>query len=327
VIEPQVLDLNERVQALGTMVRRLIGERIEVELRLGAGVPLVRADGSELDRLLMNLVLNARDAMPEGGSLRIETAACREADAAGSRTTPWVRLTVEDTGAGMSEETLAHAFEPFFTTKQVGKGSGLGLATCYGIATEAGGRIEVRSQPGRGTAVEVWLPGAAASAADADSPAPQPAPEGRETILLVEDDPKIRQVAAAGLRALGYRAIEAADGEAVSALLREPGLEPIDLVVSDMVMPREDGRSVVACGSAALKRQPASNGPHGPVLRSLSTSVATGAGRSYGLAGPGAGHSPRRSRRSATSPTKAGAARAAEPPVTSSSSTRRSLPS
>jgi PAS domain S-box-containing protein len=247
IVAPTVLDLNLVLDQVGRLLRRLIEENVTFTTVLAPGLSRVRADPVQLEQLILNLAVNARDAMPGGGRLTIETAEVTleigdpalDADCLPGR---YVRLTVTDTGTGMPPEVQAKIFEPFFTTKAPGKGTGLGLATVYGIVKLAGGSIRVVSTVGRGTTFTVHLPAAAGTAAGAPA-APVPAARGNETILLVEDEPAVRKLARISLEAKGYRVLEAGNG--VKALLeadRYPG--PIHLLVTDVVMPEMGGRQL-----------------------------------------------------------------------------------
>jgi PAS domain S-box-containing protein len=245
------LQLNELIPGLQQMLHRSIPESIAIELRLAPDLWMVRADAGQLEQLLLNLVVNAGDAMPDGGTLRIETANARydETSAgqlAGLVSGPYVRLTVTDTGHGMSKDVLAHAFEPFFTTKPTGKGTGLGLATVYGITKQAGGHVSIYSEVGRGTSIRALLP-AQIYATRRVVPLPvEPPNENAERadvmILLVEDEPAVRTAAARILRADGYGVVEASS-PAAAIELAGPGAR-IDLLVTDMVMPGMSGRDL-----------------------------------------------------------------------------------
>jgi PAS domain S-box-containing protein len=235
VLEPRIVELNDVITGLLKILRRTIGEDIELVTRLTAALDPVRADPVQLEQVLLNLIVNARDAMPQGGRLTIETSGIQ---LAGS---PGVRIAVSDTGIGMSEEVLAHLFEPFFTTKEQGKGTGLGLATAYGIVQQSGGEISVRSEPGVGTTFHVDLPRADADAvADQETPvngAPRP---GWETLLLVEDDDAVRYLTRQVLELQGYHVLAAPGGEAALELSRRfEG--PIHLLLTDVVMPQMSG--------------------------------------------------------------------------------------
>ncbi|MBX6366011.1 MAG: response regulator [Gemmatimonadetes bacterium] len=250
VLHPRVLDLNAVVRDFEGMLRRLIGEDIELVVRTGQDLGRVRADLSQIEQVIMNLVVNARDAMPDGGRLVIETANAR-LGANHPRKYGYVRpgayvlLAVEDTGHGMDERTRAQAFEPFFTTKEVGKGTGLGLATVYGIVKQSNGFIWVDSELGRGTRFEIYLP-----RVDEEPEALRPAVEagerlcqGSETILLVEDEEAVRSLATGVLRRSGYTVLEADCGEEALRLARAADRR-IDLLVTDVVMPRMSGKEV-----------------------------------------------------------------------------------
>ena len=246
-IETETLDLNAVVSRGSAVLRRLIGEDIELEVATDEAPAPVRADRSQLDQLLLNLIVNARDAMPSGGRLRIDVAAVELdfaaiAAAPGVEPGPYVRLSVADTGHGMPPEVRARIFEPFFTTKPVGRGTGLGLATVFGVVRQSGGFIEVDTAPGRGTRFDLFLPRVEAAPEPAPG-APESAAEARtgcETILLVEDESGLRRLAERALSSLGYRVISAAHGEEALRLSAERR-EPIDLVVTDLVMPGMGG--------------------------------------------------------------------------------------
>jgi PAS domain S-box-containing protein len=246
VLQPRMLDLDETVQGLEPMLRRTLGERSTLQLRLTSSPGLVKADPGQLAQVLLNLVLNARDAMPMGGRLSIATSRAElSAEYArvhtGVTITPgwYVVLAVTDTGHGMSRETAARVFEPFYTTKPVGKGTGLGLATVYGIVKQSGGYVWVYSEPGLGSTFKVYLPLASGSPALA-TPTPQPPRASGEMVLVVEDEPAVREMTARALREYGYRVVEASDGEEGLARLRERD-NGIRLVVADVVMPGMDG--------------------------------------------------------------------------------------
>jgi PAS domain S-box-containing protein len=242
VIAPEVIDLGRLVLNLREMLRRLLGDAITLAIRIDPALGAVRADPGQIEQVLVNLVVNARDAMPEGGRVSIE-ATHRTLDAASQvgalPAGAYVVLSVADTGAGIDPETAAHLFEPFYTTKDGGKGTGLGLATCYGIVTQAGGDICVTSDPARGTRFDVLLPRVFEAPSGEGGAARREAPRGAETILVVEDEPRVRRVTVRSLRSLGYRVLEAADGEDALAVLAREG--DVALVVSDVVMPRLGG--------------------------------------------------------------------------------------
>ena len=247
VLTLQVLDLGRLVADLSDMLSRLIGEPIELVTDLPLGGHKVKADRSQLDQVVVNLALNARDAMPHGGRLVIgvRDTVVDEAFAARHPTMqlgPAVLLTVSDNGVGMGEETLSHLFEPFFTTKGVGQGTGLGLATVLGIVQLTGGAIEVDSRPGQGACFRVYLPAAEAGAEPAVSrPRTPNTTRGSEIILVVEDEPALRKMAREILEESGYSVLVAADGNQALRLAAE---QPIDLLLTDVVMPGMSGRVV-----------------------------------------------------------------------------------
>jgi len=248
VVEPRVVSLNTVVEGLQKILRRVIGEDIEVTITLAPDLGSVRADVGQLEQVLMNLVVNARDAMPTGGRLTVETANvehdpeyARDREAAAVRR--FAMLAVTDTGCGMDEATKARIFEPFFTTKETGKGTGLGLATVYGIVKQAGGFIWVYSEPGQGTSFKVYLPAVDATAERTTAAATTPAPRGTETVLLVEDAAAVRAVTKQVLERQGYTVLEAPDGEAALRLAqRHRGV--VHLLLTDVVMPRLNGREL-----------------------------------------------------------------------------------
>ena len=253
VLAPKVLDLNAVVANIDRMLRRLLGEDIELVTSLAPGAGGVNADPGQLEQVLLNLAVNARDAMPTGGRLSIETArfTLHEEHVERRHRLPpgdYACLVVTDTGVGMDDATQAHLFEPFFTTKEVGKGTGLGLATVYGIVKQSGGYIWVYSEPGRGTTVKVYLPrvrGATEPAAPPPHPAapPREVRGGHETVLLVEDAAPVRALARRSLEACGYRVLDASDGPTALELSARHG-EAIDLLVTDVVMPGMSGREL-----------------------------------------------------------------------------------
>jgi PAS domain S-box-containing protein len=249
VVEPRVLQLNALVADTEKMLRRLIGEHVLLSTSLDPAAGPVRADPGQLEQVLINLAVNARDAMPGGGRLTVETRAVTVGDEF-RRDRPdvpageYVRLTVTDTGTGMDAATQARMFEPFFTTKPVGQGTGLGLATVHGIVQQAGGHVAVTSAVGRGTAVAVYLQRVADPPTAGKSHPVLPAlPGGAETVLLVEDETAVRALGRQVLEGYGYTVLEAADGRvALAVATAHPG--PIHLLISDVVMPHVGGREL-----------------------------------------------------------------------------------
>jgi PAS domain S-box-containing protein len=251
VLTPQVLDLNEVVTNVDKMLRRVIREDVELRIVQAPDIGAVRADPGQLEQVLLNLAVNARDAMPRGGRLTIETANAELDDTYAAEhavVVPgrYVMFAVSDTGTGMDAETQARVFEPFFTTKEKGKGTGLGLATVYGIVKQSGGYIWVYSEPGQGTSMKVYLPRVEAPI-EPISPPPQPSGSlrGSETILVVEDQDEVRKLTRRMLEARGYRVLVAASG---ADALRLSGAvqagEQIDLLLTDVIMPGMSGREV-----------------------------------------------------------------------------------
>jgi signal transduction histidine kinase/CheY-like chemotaxis protein len=241
VLNPQALDLNVVVGDIERMLRRLIGEDIDLEFHAGVPLGCVLADRGKIEQVIVNLAVNARDAMPGGGRLTIETSNVELDGAflqshAGASAGPHVLLAVSDTGVGMDPDTRARIFEPFFSTKARDKGSGLGLATVYGIVTQAGGHVWVYSEPGFGSTFKVYLPRTEAAPAHAAAKSAPPLRSiGTERVLLVEDDAAVRTLASTLLRTRGYAVMEAESGEAAEALLGRDGVA-VDLVVSDIVL-------------------------------------------------------------------------------------------
>ena len=248
VIRPQVIDLGTVITAVEEMLRRTIGEHVELVISLAGDLWPILADPGQLEQVLVNLAVNARDAMPEGGTLTIDTANVTvDADtiAGGSmaRKGRNVRLRVSDTGTGIPADVAQHVFEPFFTTKPDGSGTGLGLATVYGILTQAGGNIRIYSEPGHGTTFTITLPVTAEAAIQVAKPMPyQRAPKG-ETVLIVEDEEALREVTRRIFTRNGYKVITAANGpEALRIAGDHPG--EIHLLVTDVVMPQMLGKEV-----------------------------------------------------------------------------------
>ena len=248
VVEARVLDLGTVLRGMEKMLRRLVGEDIDLRITAVSDLGKVKADQGHMEQVVMNLVVNARDAMPHGGPLTIEAGNVQIDDAyarerLGSSAGPHVMIAVSDTGQGMDKATQERIFEPFFTTKEMGKGTGLGLSTVFGIVKQSGGSVWVYSEPGRGTTFKVYLP-----RTDEVDRAPTPAGEmqtlrGSETILLTEDDDQVRAVAVGILKRNGYRLLEARNGvEAMELCAKHVG--PLDLLLTDVVMPEMSGREL-----------------------------------------------------------------------------------
>jgi len=250
VLEPRVFALNAMVQNSENLLRRLLGEDIRIRLVLDEADPRVRADAGQLEQVLINLAVNGRDAMPEGGTLRIETTtevvtSSRTAEGVPAEPGFYAVLRVTDNGVGMTEETRARMFEPFFTTKEIGRGTGLGLATVSGIVKQGGGFVRVESEVGRGTTLEICLP--ASDAAEEITPITPPPVDvgGAETLLLVEDAAAVRAVMRRALEGYGYRVVEAPDAQAALRIVnRNP--DAFDLLITDAVMPGISGRRLAA---------------------------------------------------------------------------------
>jgi two-component system cell cycle sensor histidine kinase/response regulator CckA len=255
MLQPKVLDLNALLKDFESMLRRLIEAHIDLRLDLDPALARVKADPAQMQQVLMNLVVNARDAMPDGGALTIATRNARldgtesgvnDCNDSGVLPGDYVFLSVKDTGHGMDAETQARIFEPFFTTKGVGRGTGLGLSTTYGIVKQSGGYISVSSEPGRGSTFRICLPKTADSGEEQEQPADSPVPEApaaTETILLVEDEPALRGMVRHALSERGYTVLEAADGNAALELsARHPGA--VHLLLTDVIMPRLGGREL-----------------------------------------------------------------------------------
>jgi nitrogen-specific signal transduction histidine kinase/CheY-like chemotaxis protein len=250
ILKPRVLDLNAVVRDTEKMLRRLIGEDIELVLTPAPAPLCVKVDAGQMEQVVLNLVVNARDAMSNGGklTLALEQARLSSPLSAHSSTIPpgdYAILTVKDTGCGMSAEVKTHLFEPFFTTKETGKGTGLGLSTVYGITQQSEGHIRVLSQPGQGTTFKIYLRLVQAIPAGQAAPPPVEAtPPGSETILLVEDEDAVRKLARMALEKQGHKVLEARDGvEALDRCRKYRG--PIDAIVTDVVMPLMDGVDLV----------------------------------------------------------------------------------
>ena len=249
-VQPVVLDLNDVVRDLDKMLRRLIDENVEMTIAPGKLIGRIKADAGYVGQVLMNLVVNARDAMPNGGKLSIATTnATLDESYARAHTGvipgEYVMLSVSDTGTGMTEEVKAHLFEAFFTTKPKGKGTGLGLATCQTIMQQSGGHIGVYSEVGRGTTFKVYFPQVQQPLDAAARPdQAEPLPRGTETLLVVEDEPSVRNLACAMLEAQGYQVLSAANGQEALLTAREHNGSPIRLAVTDVIMPLMGGKEM-----------------------------------------------------------------------------------
>jgi nitrogen-specific signal transduction histidine kinase len=244
ILQPKTIDLNATINETDKMLRRLIGEDIQLVTILDPDLSKVRADPGQIEQVILNLAVNGRDAMPHGGVLTIETrnVTLDEEDARSwmIQPGPYVLLSMQDTGTGMDAGTQAHMFEPFFTTKEQGKGTGLGLSTVYGIVKQSGGHIMVRSEQGKGTVFRLYLPSAWQEAERADEAAAAAPPRPGQTILLVEDEEWVRSMMKRALSASGYSVLQAGDGsEALELADRFAGR--IHLLLTDLVMPRMGG--------------------------------------------------------------------------------------
>jgi len=249
-LEPRILEVNKHLIQMDKMLRRLIGEDVELVVIPAASRDAVEADAGRLEQVIMNLVVNARDAMPDGGKLTIETGSVQldeafSAKELGVKPGPHVTISITDTGTGMDKETQSHLFEPFFTTKERGRGTGLGLATAYGIIRQSGGAIGMISELGKGTTARIYLPLVELKAEPHVEPdAPVAARSGAETILLIEDEARVRKLIVGLLRGRGYKVLEAArSDEAIRLARAHKG--PIHLAVVDVVMPEMSGPEVI----------------------------------------------------------------------------------
>jgi CheY-like chemotaxis protein len=245
MLRPEMLDINTAVTEAGKLMRRLLGSNIEFRTVLHPDLHQVKVDPGQLDQVLMNLAINARDAMPGGGKLTIETSNVLLSDDyvathLDCKAGPHVMVAVSDTGCGMDREVVARVFEPFFTTKEKGKGTGLGMATVFGIVQQSGGCIHVYSEPGHGTMFKIYLPAVAGPILSAGDTATRLGIRGTETVLLVEDDERIRELALSTLERFGYTMLTAANGkEALRVAADHRGA--IDLLLTDVVIPTVSG--------------------------------------------------------------------------------------
>lgn len=248
IIEPRILDLNRLIRGLENTLARLIGEDIDLLFMPFEGLGNIEADPLQVEQILMNLAVNARDAMPYGGRLTIETAnawldGLHPREHAGLPQGDFVRITIRDDGIGMTAETLDRVFEPFFTTKEMGKGTGLGLATVYGIVKQGNGFINVKSTPGRGTTFNIYLPMSMGEAIESETAVYRQPMPGSETLLLVEDDDMVRGIVKVMLENIGYCVIDAVEPEEAIAIFSRKH-QAVDLLITDVVMPKMDGRAM-----------------------------------------------------------------------------------
>jgi CheY-like chemotaxis protein len=249
VLQTKVVNLNQVVQHLMGMLRRLIKENVELTFLPSRDLGYVRIDPYQIEQVLINLTVNAQDAMPGGGQLTIETRNMRIESAAGRRDDDvapgdYVLILVRDTGHGMDREVQARVFEPFFTTKKTGQGTGLGLSMAYGVVQQSGGQIRLESKSGAGTTFRIYLPRVAGAEPETLAAfSPPPTPRGSETILLAEDENSVRELIGTYLEGLGYRVLTASNGAAGVALARESP-QTIHLLLSDFVMPKMGGREL-----------------------------------------------------------------------------------
>jgi two-component system, cell cycle sensor histidine kinase and response regulator CckA len=249
ILQPRIMDMNETITGLESMLQRLIGEDVQLRTKLEPGLPPIFADPRQMEQVLMNMAVNARDAMPGGGCLEIATQRVDLPVAAAdprTRGRSWIATTIADTGHGMDAETAARIFEPFFTTKPVGEGTGLGMPMAHGIVTQSGGYIEVESTPGAGSSFRILLPAATGGNSDGRPVAePDHSKTGTETIIVVEDEDAVRALSVAVLSRAGYRVLAAHTGEAAIALAEETDT-PVHLLLTDVVMPGINGRELAS---------------------------------------------------------------------------------
>ena len=259
-LQPVPLDANRLVAGMSDLLAHSLGSSVRLETVLGAGLWWTHADANQLENVILNLAVNARDAMPGGGRLTVETANCHldhryAAEQVGVPEGQYVMIAVTDTGTGMAPEVIAKAFDPFFTTKQVGRGTGLGLSQVYGFVKQSAGHVKIYSELGQGTTVKVYLPRLLRPPVPAtgDAPAPLPLPLGDagEVVLVVDDEPSVREFSRHALTELGYRVLEADGAEAALRLL--DAHPEVTLLFTDVVMPEINGRQLA---DSARKRRP-----------------------------------------------------------------------
>ncbi|MEI9892996.1 MAG: response regulator [Chthoniobacter sp.] len=250
MLQPEILDLNRLLSGMDGVLRHLVTGDVDTQIVTAPDLHAIRADAGQIEQVIVNMVINAREAMPRGGKLTLETVnVTLEAESVGRypemKVGDYVMLAISDTGIGLSEAVKARLFEPFFSTKEIGEGPGLGLATCYGIIKQSGGHIGVSSELGRGTTFQIYLPRAdpltKPSVPRLDSPGMA---RGMETILLVEDDPALREMAATLLRRLGYTVLAAADGIEALSMRQQRDAGHVDLLFTDVILPHMSGREL-----------------------------------------------------------------------------------
>jgi CheY-like chemotaxis protein len=250
VLRPTVIDLNDMISGIEKMLTHIIGENIRLVTRLDPELGLLRADPGQIEQVIMNVIVNARDAMPGGGTIVVET---RNVDLDGNYCEehgsvaegPYILLSISDTGHGMDRATKDRIFEPFFTTKTQGKGTGLGLSTVYGIVKQSGGNVWVYSEVGRGTTFKIYLPRTASGREESKTVERSPRPtSGCELVLVVEDEGAVRNMLRDSLKSFGYEVLEAGNGGDAIDLCMQRGLEAVRLLVTDVVMPRMSGKEL-----------------------------------------------------------------------------------
>jgi PAS domain S-box-containing protein len=248
MLQPKVIDLNQIVPSMEKLLRRLLPETIQLKTLLETGLYRIKVDPGQIEQVILNLAVNARDAMPSGGTLTVQTSNCQVTNGEAKEAPAlspgrYVRLKIRDNGCGMDEATRSRIFEPFFTTKEVGQGTGLGLATVYGIVQQSGGAIDVQSQVGHGSTFAIYFPAIAEPASLESQPAPRGNVQGRETVLLVEDEETVRKLTATILQQNGYTVLEASQGvDALQLIGQYTG--PIHLLVTDVMMPNMTGQTL-----------------------------------------------------------------------------------